>query len=424
MAPPSEVNRLTDHLFRHEAGRVVSMLVKSLGVEHLQLAEDVVQEAMTRALRTWPFYGVPDNPAGWIAQTAKNFALDAVRREGIFRRKQVDMFGSTHRWSAQVGEADFETFGREVEDAVLRLMFVCCHPIVPTNAQPVLALKTLGGFGVNEIARALFLTDAAVSKRLTRAKEKLSEGGVSTDLPIGENLEERLNGVLKTLYLLFNEGYKASTGDVLIREDLCAEAIRLTLLLAGMPVGNRPRTHALLALMLLNAARLDARVDIEGNVLRLRDQDRSKWNAEMIGEGLRHLAISATGEEIDTLHLQAAIAAVHCTAPSFERTDWAQIVGLYDHLLLIDPSPVVALNRAVAVGELYGPEAGLMAIDAIPDRAVLDSYHLLYAVCAEFESRLGRADIAAKLLEKAITFAGSIPDRAFLEGRLAACQTR
>lgn len=397
------------------------MLVKSLGVEHLQLAEDVVQEALTRALRTWPFYGVPENPAGWIAQTAKNLALDAVRREGIFRRKQVDMFGSTHRWSAQIGEADFETYGREVEDAVLRLMFVCCHPSVPANGQPVLALKTLGGFGVNEIARALFLSDAAVSKRLTRAKEKLSESEVSTDLPIGENLEERLNGVLKTLYLLFNEGYKASTGEVLIREDLCAEGIRLTALLAGLPVGNRPRTHALLALMLLNAARLESRVDVEGNILRLRDQDRSKWNAEMIREGLRHLGLSAAGDEVDTLHLQAAIAAVHCTASDFESTDWAQIVGLYDHLLAIDPSPVIALNRAVAVCELEGPEAGLAAVEAIYDRAVLDTYHLFYAVRAEFERRLGRAERAAELLMTAIPLAGSAPDRAFLEGRLAAC---
>jgi RNA polymerase sigma-70 factor (ECF subfamily) len=414
----SDVSRLTDDLFRHEAGKVVSMLVKSMGVEHLQLAEDVVQEALTRALKSWPFYGVPENPAGWITQTAKNLALDAVRRDQVFRRKQIDMFGSVHRWSAQVGEADFETFGREVEDAVLRLMFVCCHPAVPENSQAVLALKTVGGFGVGEIARGLFLTEAAVNKRLIRAKEKLVAGEVSADLPIGESLEERLDGVLRTLYLLFNEGYKASTGEALVREDLCAEAIRLGSLVTGLAVGDRPRAHALLALMLLNAARLAGRVDSAGNILLLRDQDRSVWDREMIARGLWHLGRSASGDELDTLHLQAAIAAVHCVAADFESTDWEQILVLYDHMAVVDRSPVVALNRAVAVGRVSGAACGLAALDEVSESSVLSSYYLYFAVRAEFERELGRGAKADELIRQAIGLAGSGAERAFLESRL------
>lgn len=415
--PPPTVAQLTDDFFRHEAGKVVSMLVKTLGVEHIQLAEDVVQEALTRALKAWPFYGVPENPAGWITQTAKNLALDAVRRDQVFRRKQVDMFGSVHRWSAQVGESDFAEFGREVDDAVLRLMFVCCHPAVPENSQPVLALKTVGGFGVSEISRGLFLSEAAVNKRLTRAKDKLAEAEVSADLPIGENLEDRLDGVLRTIYLLFNEGYKASTGDALIREDLCREAIRLGSILTALPLGNRPRPHALLALMLLNAARLQGRVDDRGDVLLLRHQDRRLWNRDMIALGMEHLGRSASGEVLDTLHLQAAVAAVHCAAADFESTDWAQIAALYDLMIQIDPSPIVGLNRAVAVGQSQGPEAGLEALSAIPGLEVLQSYHLLYAVQADFELSLGHTERARELLERAVSLAPGHSERALLIAR-------
>lgn len=414
------IDQLADSFFRHESGKVVSLLVKTLGVEHIQLAEDVVQEALTRALKTWPYYGVPENPAAWITQTAKNLALDAVRRDQVFRRKQVDMFGSVHRWSGKVGDEDFADFGREVEDAVLRLMFVCCHPVVPENSQPVLALKTICGFGVPEISHALFLSDAAVQKRLTRAKEKLNEGEVSADLPVGENLDERLSGVLKTIYLLFNEGYKANTGDKLVREDLCAEAIRLGSLLSSMPVGNKPRVHALLALMLFNSSRLSARMDAEGHVLLLNDQDRSLWDGDMIRRGMIHLGQSAQGDELDTLHLQATIAALHCMAPDFASTDWPQILSLYDHMLALDPSPVIALNRAVAVGQVDGPAAGIAAINQIPNLKPLESYAPLYAVLAEFEEQRGDLNGARKNLEVAISLTESVREIEFLNSKLAA----
>ncbi len=414
----ASITQLTDSLFRHESGKVVSLLVKTLGVEHIQLAEDVVQEALARALKTWPYYGVPENPAAWITQTAKNLALDAVRRDQVFRRKQVDMFGSVHRWSGKVGDEDFADFGREVEDAVLRLMFVCCHPIVPENSQPVLALKTICGFGVPEIAHALFLTDAAVNKRLTRAKEKLNEGEVSADLPVGEKLDERLNGVVKTIYLLFNEGYKANAGDKLVREDLCAEAIRLCSLLSSMPAGDKPRVHALLALMLFNSSRLSARMDSEGHILLLKDQDRSLWDKDMIRRGLVHLSQSAQGDELDTLHLQAAIAAIHCTAPDFASTDWLRILALYDHMLAIDPSPVIALNRAVAVGQVDGPAAGLAAVGQIANRTALEKYAPLHTVLADFEEQLGNHEIARKHLVRALTLTESEREIEFLNSKI------
>ena len=413
----ASVLELTDNFFRHESGKVVALLVKSLGPEHLQLAEDVVQEALGKALKTWPFTGVPENPSAWITLTAKNLALDALRRDQIFRRKQIQMFGAVHHWSGKVEEVELDNFGEEVEDALLRFMFVCCHPEIPENTRHVLALKSLCGFSVREISHALLSNEGTIGKRLTRAKERLAEGDISTTLPVGEELNIRLDGVLKTLYLLFNEGYKASTGENLIREELCTEAIRLTSMLARLSVGNRPRVHALLSLMLLNNARLGTRVDHEGNVLLLKDQDRSQWDRNLIALGLFHLTRSAAGDELDTFHLQAAIAAVHCTSPDYEATNWNAILGLYDHMLAIDPSPIVALNRAVVVAQLQGAEAGITAVEEIRGRDQLDSYYLLHAVLADFESQLGRHSEAARLTEKAISLTDSESEKVFLTRR-------
>lgn len=420
----ASVLELTDNFFRHESGKVVALLVKSFGPEHLQLAEDVVQEALGKALKTWPFTGVPENPAAWITLTAKNLALDALRRDQIFRRKQIQMFGAVHQWSGKVEEVELEGFGEEVEDALLRFMFVCCHPEMPENVRHVLALKSLCGFGVREIAHVLLSNEETIGKRLTRAKQRLAEGNITTTLPRGDELEERLDGVLKTLYLLFNEGYKASSGENLIREELCFEAIRLTSLLTGLPVGNHPRVHALLALMYLNGARLDTRVDGNGNIMLLRDQDRSRWNKDMIGRGLSHLAKSASGDELDTFHLQAAIAATHCIAPNYASTNWEAILGLYDHMLVVDPSPIVALNRAVVVAQLHGPKAGIAAIEAMGLGEKLQTYYLLHAVQADLEAQRGRPGEAARLIEKAITLTDSDSEKVFLADRLNQLQTQ
>src|SRR5438874_6141668 len=416
----SEISRLTDHLFRREAGKLIAILTGIFGINRLQLAEDVVQESLIRALRTWPYAGVPNNPAAWLTQTAKNLALDVIRREKLFHDKGPQIIAVMEQWPSESSESP--VFESEIRDGRLRLMFACCHPLLPPEAQTALALKTLCGFGVGEIAKAFLTSEAAIAKRLTRARQRIRELRIPFGIPAGEELSVRLGGVLQTLYLLFNEGYKASSGDNLIREELCQEAIRLSALLAEHPVSDQPRTHALLALMLLNAARLPARVDSEGNILRLKEQDRSNWSQPLIAQGMRHLAQSAAGDEVTAYHLQAGIAACHCAAIKYESTDWPQILALYDRLIQIDNSPVVALNRAVAIAEVHGPQAGIDAVEAVQDNQQLGSYYLLYAVLAEFESQLNDLLAAASHLRKALQLTGLKSEQSFLLSRLRDCE--
>ncbi len=413
----SEISRLADHLFRQEAGKLVSVLTGIFGIERLQLAEDVVQEALARALQTWPFYGIPKNPAAWLTQTAKNLALDVVRRERRFYEKQPEIVTFIEQSPARADDAVL--LDEEIKDRRLQLMFACCHPIIPAESQIALALKTLCGFSPVEIAKAFLTTEAAIAKRLTRARQKIQELRIPFEIPAGPDLSLRLDAVRQTLYLLFNEGYKASSGDRLVREDLCHEAIRLASLLAGHPAGNKPRTHALLALMLLNGARLSARVDDDGHILRLREQDRSHWNQAMISRGILHLGQAACGDDLSEYHLQAGIAACHCLAADDASTDWPRILSLYERLMELDGSPVVALNRAVALAYVRGPEAGLEAVEQIVNGRELNSYYLLHAVIGEFEARRGRSDEAAEHFRNALGLAELESERAFLAKRLA-----
>jgi RNA polymerase sigma-70 factor (ECF subfamily) len=391
-------------------------LTSIFGINHLNLAEDLVQEALARALQTWPFYGVPKNPAAWIMQVSKNLAIDLVRRDKVFRDKETEIIGLLEQHNALSTRSP--SFAEEIKDDSLRMMFVCCHPIIPREAQIALALKILCGFSAAEISKALLASEAAVAKKLTRAKEKIREAGIPFAIPSGEELSERLDGVLQTLYLLFNEGYKASSGLRLVREELCHEAIRLTSFLVENPVTNCPKVHALLALMLFNAARLPARSDGNGNMLLLKEQDRSRWNGPMISRGMFHLSQSAAGDEITEYHLQAGIAACHCAAPDYESTNWPHILSLYDGLIQIDDSPVVALNRAVAVANVHGVEAGIEAVEAIRDRAKLDTYYLLYAVLGEFEVQLNRSENAARYFSQALELADTKSERQFLAKKL------
>src|SRR5438874_6612257 len=415
-APRGEVSRLTDHLFRHEAGKLISILTGIFGIDRLQLAEDVVQESLIRALRTWPYTGVPKNPAAWLTQTAKNLALDLIRREKLFHDKEPQIIAFMEQWPSESSESPM--FENEIRDGRLRLMFACCHPLLPPEAQTALALKTLCGFGVGEIAKAFLTSEAAIAKRLTRARQRIRELHIPFEIPAGDELSNRLDGVLQTLYLLFNEGYKASSGDHLIREELCQEAIRLVSLLAEHPTGNRPRTHALIALMLLNAARLRARTDSEGNILRLKEQDRSIWNQVLIARGMQHLSMSAAGDELSAYHLQAGIAACHCAASNYESTDWRKILSLYDQLLELDNSPIVALNRTVAVANVHGPAAGIEAVEAIENGEQLRSYYLLYAVLGEFERQLNHFQAAIDNFRKALELTELTSERSFLSERL------
>jgi len=411
-----EISRLTDHLFRHEAGKLISILTGIFGINRLQLAEDVVQEALIRALRTWPYTGVPQNPAAWLTQTAKNLALDVIRREKLFHDKEPQIVAFMEQWPAESDESPM--FENEIKDGRLRLMFACCHPALSAEDQSALALKTLCAFSPAEIGKAFLTTEAAIAKRLTRAKQKIRDEHIPFEIPAGNELSRCLDGVLQTLYLLFNEGYKASSGDHLIREELCSEAIRLASLLAEHPAGNQPRTHALTALMLLNAARLSGRTDSEGNILRLKEQDRSTWNQAMIARGMQHLSLSAAGNELTPYHLQAAIAACHCAAPDYQSTDWQKILSLYDQLLELDGSPIIALNRAVAVANVHGAQEGLEAVQAIRNGGQLNSYYLLYAVMGELESQLNHFDAAVENFRKALELAELTSEQSFLSKRL------
>lgn len=415
----SEVSGIVEHLFRHEGTKMVAILTRIFGIEHLNLAEDVVQEALARALQTWPFYGVPKNPSAWIMRASRNLALDVVRRRKVFQNKQSEIIRLMDRDGATPDEAIFSE--DEISDDRLRLIFVCCHPAIPAEAQVALALKTLCGFSVGEIGHAFLTTESAIAKRLTRAKQKIHQARIPFEIPAGGELEQRLDNVLQSLYLLFNEGYKASSGENLVREELCEEAIRLAELLVAHPAGDQPKTHALLALMLLNAARNPTRMDSQGNLLRLQEQDRTRWNKSMIARGMFHFAQSATGNELSEYHVQAGIAACHCAAKDYESTDWQKILSLYDRLIKFDQSPVAALNRAVAIANIRGPQAGLRAVRAVRDINKLSSYYLLYAVLGEFEMRSGNLQAAAEQFRRSFELAETKSERAFLLKRLQHC---
>jgi len=375
-------------------------------------------------LRTWSYAGIPKNPAAWLTQTAKNLALDRIRREKLFHDKEPQIIAFMEQWPSDSATSESPMFESEIRDGRLRLMFACCHPALSPEDQTALALKTLCAFSATEIANGFLTTEAAITKRLTRAKQKIRDEHIPFEIPAGEELARRLDAVLQTLYLLFNEGYKASSGDHLIKEDLCQEAIRLCALLAEHPAGNQPRTHALVALMLLNAARLPARMDSDGNILRLKEQDRSTWNQVMIARGIGHLSESAAGNELSAYHLQAGIAACHCVASDYESTDWQKILLLYDRLMELDGSPVIALNRAVAVANVNGPQAGIEAVEAIQNGSQLKSYYLLYAVRGEFEKQLNNFQAAIDNFRKALELAELTSEQLFLAKRLRDSEER
>jgi RNA polymerase sigma factor (sigma-70 family) len=412
----ANTSQVAADLFRRESARLVAMLAGWLGTHRLQLAEDVVQEALVRALQTWPYRGVPDNPAAWLTQTAKNIALDHLRREQRWQEKEDGIAHEKERWSGAPAELEnVETFA----DDTLRMMFVCFHPQLSAEAQTALALRTLCGLSPAEIAAAFLSTEAAIAKRLVRARQRIRELALPFAVPEPHELPERLSGVLGTLYLLFNEGYKASGGERLVREELCHEAIRLALLLADHPATRGPQTHALLALMLLNAARLPARTDDAGNLLRLHEQNRAAWNHTMIQRGLHYLALAATGEEISEYHIEAGIAACHSTAASEAATDWPRILALYDQLMKLNASPVVALNRAVALSRVQGAQAGLDAVESIAPRAPLESYQLFHTVRGTLAAELGSNDDAREHFRRAEQLAALPTEREFLARRIA-----
>lgn len=414
---PAAVNQLVDHLFRRQSAKIVATLTRIFGLAHLDLAEDVVQETLLKALRQWPFRGVPQNPGGWILQTAKNLAIDALRREASFRDKAEAVAYQLEQEMRAEDEAD----ANELRSDQLAMMFTCCHPVLPREVQIALTLKTLCGFSVAEIARAFLAEEATIAQRLVRAKRKIRDENIVLEFPAAAVLRERLAVVLEVLYLLFNEGYNAHEGENLVRHELCAEAIRLTSLLAEHPAGDKPRVHALLALMLLQASRLPARVDAAGNLLLLAEQNRALWDRAVMQRGFHHLERAAIGEELSEYHLQAGIAASHAVAPNHQATDWKTILGYYDALLEIKRSPVVALNRAVALAMIEGPLAGIKELERLASLPQMQSYYLFPATLAEFHLQNGVPEKAGSYYEQALALAGTEPERRFLVRKLKEC---
>ena len=412
---------LSEHLFRRESGRMVAALARIFGVHNLALAEDVVQEAFCRAVEVWKFRGVPENPSAWLMATARNCALDALRRERTARTFAPEL-GRLLQSEWTLAPAVEQLFGpNEIKDDLLRMMFSCCNPRLSEEAQVALVLHILCGFSVDEIAGAFVDSHAAVEKRITRAKKLLAKSRALFDVASTADFSARLPAVHTALYLLFNEGYHGASAESAVRADLCREAMRLTALLLEHPLGATPTTHALAALMSLNAARLPARVDASGHLNTLADQDRSQWDADLVSEGLKLLERSASGSEVSDYHVEAAIAAVHAEAPRAEDTDWPKIVALYDMLMTIHPSPIVALNRAIAVAQSEGPARGLEEIGAIDQPERLARYPFYAAAIGELELRLGKRDAARGHFEDALALARNPMERSFLNQRKAAC---
>jgi RNA polymerase sigma-70 factor (ECF subfamily) len=385
---------LGDHLFRREAGRMVVALTRLFGVHNLELAEDVVQDAFVRALEVWRQRGVPENPSAWLMATAKNRALDILRRERTARTYAPELGRSLEsEWTLAPTVA--EAFGESaIRDDQLRMMFSCCHPQLPEIAQVALVLNILCGFGVNEVAAAFFTGRAAMEKRMTRGKKVLAGSKRLFDLSDEHDLPQRLSAVQRALYLLFNEGYHGAHAELAVRAELCVEALRLAELLLAHPLTATPSTKALIALMCFNAARLPARIDASGNLSSLYEQDRGRWDRELIAKGEQLLDHSATGETITEFHIEAGIASIHACARSLEDTNWPMIISLYDRLMTIRPSPVVALNRAIAVAQHEGAQRGLEEIDSIVELDRLAEYPFYFAALAELEHQLGRAEAA------------------------------
>ena len=420
MAPAQTIQQTVDHLFRHESGKMISVLSKLLGLQNIETAQDIVQDALVQAMKSWSFNGLPDSPSAWLYRVAKNKAIDYLRRERKFKEISPQygyLLKSEYTLTPTVNKFFLED---EIQDSQLRMIFACCHPSIAPESQIALALKILCGLSVGEIARAFLTSEETIAKRIYRAKEKFKSENIELELPPVNQLPPRLDGVLQSLYLLFSEGYKSSHPDYLIREDLCEEAIRLTFLLTCNTATNQPRTNALLSLMCFQASRLQARLDDKGSIILLKHQDRTKWYQPLIKKGFRYLDTAFLNDDVpsSTYHLEAVIASLHAEAPSFEATDWKTIYSLYDALYRRHPNPVVALNKAIAAGYALDKEKALEQMLSIKN---LDHYYLYHTSIGELYFELNNKTEAKKYFQKALTITTSRQEQELLMDKLEKC---
>jgi RNA polymerase sigma factor (sigma-70 family) len=415
-----EPNQLVDHLFRTEAGKMTAVLTRLFGFKQHETAEDIVHDTIYQALETWRFNRVPDNPTAWLYRVAKNKAIDHLRRENRMAEITSELkplLKSEYTLPTVVNHYFNEN---EIADSQLRMMFAACHPAIPEEAQIALVLKALCGFSIEEIAHAFLSNKDAIEKRLYRAKEKIREANIQLDVPVGNDFQTRLETVLQCIYLLFNEGYNSSTSDSIIRKDLCYEAIRLCILLTENEPSNLPETNALLALMCYNASRFDARIDSNGLIVLLQNQDRSKWDKELMLRGQYYLNISSSGQGLSTYHLEAAISSMHCMADSFEQTNWKAILGMYNLLAERKPSPVVLLNRAIA---LSFAESKQVAIEEIKKLDSLKNHYLYNAALGDLYFDIDKLSEAKAFYETALKQTQSLQERELLKKKLSLAST-
>jgi RNA polymerase sigma-70 factor (ECF subfamily) len=415
---PAQISQLVDHLFRHESGKMVSVLSRLLGFQNLETAQDIVQDTLLQAMNTWSYKGIPDNPSGWLYRVAKNKAIDFLRHEKKFKElspRYAHLLESEYTLVPTLTNFFLEN---EMQDSQLRMMFACSHPAIAEESQIALILKILCGLSANEISRAFLTTEETINKRIYRAKEKIKTEKIELVVPQGHELSGRLDAVLKSLYLLFNEGYNSSHPDLLIREDLCEEAMRLVYLLTQHNITNLPRTNALLSLMCFQASRLQARLDDKGNIILLKYQDRKKWFRPLMEKGFLYLDAATEKFDSSPYHLEAAIASLHASAGSFESTNWKSIYQLYEILYRLNPSPIVALNKAIASAYADDKEAALEQLKKITG---LENYYIYHTSIGEIYFELNNYAVAKKYYERALSLTSSKSEQQLLLTKIGNC---